>query len=169
MQILAVAGRRGAGKTTLINEIARLVVDGNYGLPRVLTFEVTPDATVGDGLEHVQAELEKAVWDDAVMLENGHPRGELVVLVDDVCYLEEVVMLRRWQATLLFLDADRRLKDVSETWRTVGPNQLSEDYTNGEYPETLFDWHVTNYHELVQFKVEIALMKDYWIGGMIEA
>lgn len=163
MQVMGVAGRGGSGKTTLIKTLAEAIVHSSYGVPRVLDF--FQGGTIDENIAKMQEQLVQAFEDDKKYTDA--PRGELLVLVDNVTYPAEVELLRKWRATIIFLDADRRIQPHLDTWR-CSAEQLADAYSRGDLPETFFDWHFTNFHELDKFQLEINMIKDYWLGGRIE-
>lgn len=164
MQIIGVGGRSGAGKTFLCHEVARLVAEGTYGLPRLMSFkDNTPD-----NMHRVAAMLSKSQADEYKMLAEGHARSEIIVLIDDVMFPEQVDMLIRAGATMLFVDATRRLRDLFASWRDRDSEKMAGLYAGGLLPEGMFDWHVTNYHTQDKFLAEIGVAHHFWTGAAVE-
>lgn len=164
MQIIGVAGLRGSGKTTLVRVVAEQLVEDSYGLPRLRKFG-------GDGLERLvamSAVFEQSQQDEYKMLADGNPRSEIIILIDDVEYAEQVEMIHQAGGTLIFVDAHRRQKDLFASWREESGQQLAKLYAAGLIPEEVFHWHVTNFHTVERFTEDIKAVYHYWIGEQIE-
>ncbi len=193
MQILGVAGRARAGKTEFCLHAAKTIIDKSYGIPRILHFagplkeavkilgverderpELYRNICQVIGTDIIRAEepdwwckmmdihLCKAQQDEA----NGiGKRGEIFVLIDDIRFMNEVECLRRWKATLLFVCADARLKDLKAQWRKHESEELSHNYSNGKYKDELFDFTMTNIKGLDVYHKEIEKNIDILFGG----
>lgn len=168
MQILGVAGRSGAGKTTLCQTLAEAVVESGYGIPRLLHFagpdlpsQVNP---VEAGIVEIHKALLQAQEDDK---DSVLRRGEIMVMIDDLHYLEEVDLLRAWGAIIIFLDADNRMSDRKALWKDIPNDRMANAYSDGILPETFFDWHITNFRDIDTFKLECQMGMQYWLGGVV--
>ena len=80
---------------------------------------------------------------------------ESVVLIDDVRYMNELEMLRRWDACTVFIDASKRLGDLTVGWRQHESEALAYNYTTGAIAEDLFDFHITNNGRLCDFIAKV--------------
>ena len=68
---------------------------------------------------------------------------ETLVLIDDVRYLNEVVMLHILNAQVIFVDPKARI-DMSEEWRRHGSEALANGYMHGQFDDDIFDEVLVN-------------------------
>lgn len=204
MQILGVAGRAGAGKSTLCKIIACKLMDEEYGEPKIISFAGplreaaailgaakterpalyrklcqvvgtdimrNPDFVPGvTGPEYwcnmMNARL-LSMQEDENEGKLGK-RTEYIVLIDDVRMIQEVTLLRRWGATLIFLDSDRRMKDLDAEFRKHESEFLAEEYTRGRLPNNYFDYVLTNYGNVKTFRSEVEKYVYRFMGWEID-
>lgn len=162
MHILGVSGLSGSGKTTLIHRTAEAIVASGYGIPRICDYPP-------DGTEAMDRWIAKAQADEAERYEaDPNWLGEIILLVDEVNTMEQIASLRKAGATLLFVDAGRRLEDGEDIWRQIDDKQrVALNYSQGLYPDELFDWIFTNNHNLGTMKSHVNRLYSAWIGGSI--
>jgi hypothetical protein len=108
-----------------------------------------------------------AAGEDArLSIQNSGPLfRETLVLVDDVRFMNEVEVLRRWGAKLIFIDGYRRLMPtINEPWRNHVSEALATDYTFGRHDDELFDVPITNNDTEASFRRTINRMASHWSG-----
>ena len=150
MQIVGVAGRSGAGKTTLCHVIARMLVDRPYGLPKLLHF----------GSDDMEVVLQQLYRDERRGLGD---RTEYFVLIDNIRTEDDALLLKRWGAVNVFLCADKRLG--GRTWHES--ERLARDYSSGRLGEQLFDFSMTNNGNVEAFEADAERYMDVFLGGAI--
>jgi hypothetical protein len=160
MQVVGVAGRHKSGKTTLCHTIAALVVDDGYGIPAVHSFSSTQNDPCGVIGMLRKLEIEQSRERSQIEAEN--PRVERIVLIDNVWHPQHIQLLNKWDAVLIYLDSGPRIKSA---WKER--ERMVRDYSRGALPETIFKWHLTNYHERDAFIRDIETQYRHWIGGTI--
>lgn len=193
MQIVGVGGRAKSGKTTLCKHIAKILVEENYGLPRILSFAgpLKEGAAIMGAEKETRPELYRKIcqvvgtdiiresdpdhWCKLMHIQllkaerdeqNGlGKRGEIFVLIDDIRFMNEMACLKQWGANLVFLDADGRLTDLDEEWRKHASEFLATDYSNGKYADSLFNFVMTNNKAIDEFYLEVEKNMDLFLGG----
>lgn len=121
-----------------------------------------PDYWVGraifDLLEYQLSE--RRLYDslDHLMLNSNHK--EVVVLIDDLRYPNEVEMVEMMGGVTIFIDGSGRIKDMDAPYRQHESEKMAMDYTNGKIPD-LFDFTILNN------KSEAALKKYIFARGHI--
>jgi len=193
MQILGVAGRARAGKTEFCLHAAKTIVNKSYGLPRLLNFAgPLKEAAKILGVEREERpelyrNILQVIGTDIIRAEEPNwwckmmdvhlcraqqdekngigKRGEIFVLIDDIRFMNEVECLKKWNAKLLFICADARLRDLHAQWRKHESEELSHNYSNGKYSDELFDFVLTNIKDLEHYHLEIEKNIDMLFGG----
>jgi hypothetical protein len=90
---------------------------------------------------------------------------ETLALIDDVRFLNEVDMVRRWGARVVFIDGYRRLAPtINEPWRKHVSEAMATDYTHGRFDDELFDVVITNNDTEENFRRTIFGMAASWAG-----
>lgn len=155
MQILGVAGRSGAGKTTLIRHIAESVLDSSYGTPKILDYDELGTRNMPDAFIKLRDE-------EFARLEEGGT--ETFVLVDNVTMPIMVEQIHEWGGNVIFVCADGRLKDLHEEWRNHPREEMADRYTAGKSFD-MFDFCITNHKDEEGFKKEAARFMHLFLGG----
>lgn len=90
---------------------------------------------------------------------------ETLVLVDDIRFENELNVLRRWGARLIFIDGFRRLTPtINEPWRKHVSEKMATDYTYGHGDDEMFDTVITNNDTEESFRRTINGMAQTWTG-----
>lgn len=78
---------------------------------------------------------------------DGHDESkwhERVVLIDDVRFMNEVGLIRKYSGTSVFISSMRRLEDIAAAWRDHPSERLAHDYEMMRGEDTLFDSSISN-------------------------
>ena len=90
---------------------------------------------------------------------------ETLILIDDIRFENELNVLRRWGARVIFIDGFRRLAPtINEPWRKHVSEQMATDYTYGHNNDEMFDTVITNNEDEKSFRRVIYGMASTWSG-----
>ena len=117
---------------------------------------------------NIQKGERQLIEDEAACLGISFPKNtelpfhERLVIFDDVRYMNEIEMLRKNGAVLIFICGSQRLKDLDAAWRQHESEKLAFDYTKGNLPDNLFDYSVSANTDLETYKRMIRSMGPHW-------
>lgn len=101
-------------------------------------------------------------------LHEGTSFHETLILIDDARFLNELEAITKYSGTNIFLDANRRLKNLDAEWRKHPSEDLARDYAAGKLSDTTFDFTISSNGELESFKRLIRSMMPVWSGQIAE-
>ena len=91
------------------------------------------------------ARLDVAALEEQNMIARDNLFHETLVLIDDVRFLNEVEILKRYKARTVFICGLERLSgDLKAEWRQHVSEQLAFDYSAGVINDNTFDFTVPN-------------------------
>ena len=162
-EALAIMGARKGGKRDALYRTGAQLIGTMMRDPDTVPGITGPDYWVNVLREKLE---QAAAEEDARLTTVAGPFRETIVLIDDVRYLNEVEMIRKWQGNIIFIDAFRRLKiDLDEEpWRRHHSEGLAMQYTFGSLEDELFDCTLTNNSDEAAFRRVVRSMASAWCG-----
>ncbi len=95
-------------------------------------------------------------------LENFH---ETVVIIDDVRFMNEIELVRRYTGTLIFVDGYRRnIQSMGAAWRQHESEKLAMDYTEGKIADNTFHYTMSNNGGRDSAQSMAEQMAPVWLG-----
>jgi len=164
MQIIMIAGKARAGKTTLADIIAKEAFNNGF-VPVLLSFAgpLKKDAAekgyckdkfpekyreycqdIGAAMRELDddhwvklmhSSISEVLVDEKIHLEKGDKFWERCVIIDDCRYVNEIAYGLAKDAILLFLSGGQRTADCDEEWRQHGSEALANLIESGEGDE----------------------------------
>jgi hypothetical protein len=111
-------------------------------------------------------EVCKQAEDNRLTIDDGAVWRETLVLIDDVRFLNEIEVIRKWGGKVVFIDAFRRMKDdMDAAWRNHPSEMMALDYTQGRGQDELMDCTITNNSSIEDFQRVLGTMAPSW-GGL---
>lgn len=107
---------------------------------------------------------EHQLLEGAELADDG-PFRERVLIFDDVRYLNEIELIRKWGGNLVFVDRYKRLEDrLSEEMYAHESEALALAYSRGELEDETFDMILVS-SELEPMLRTVKTMAEYMIGS----
>lgn len=106
--------------------------------------------------------LKKAELLAYTVVDDAKDWRETLVLIDDVRYVNEVVLMHSCNAQVIFVDPKGRV-DLSESWRRHESEALANGYINGQFDDGLFDRVVVNSRSEKAFRYKIKGAVNDWL------
>lgn len=96
------------------------------------------------------------------------PFHEILVIIDDLRFPNEVELLKKYSATTVFVDAYRRMEDRDADWRQHESEEMAHAYTKGQLSDELFDFTLVNNTSEEAMRQAVAKVQPIWCGEIAE-
>lgn len=130
----------------------------------------TPEYVPGVTGEDYWVNLTNKALRDLAALENlaiggSQPFRELVVIFDDVRFMNELAMLRDWDATTIFVDRRSELPNPEAEFRKHVSEKMATDLTiDRETLRECFQYTVDSTGSMDEYRRRVAIFLPVWCG-----